>query len=90
MDVPVLELFGTAPAVAAVVVLGAGVALAAQTRRFLARLRLVVGQDVARVLPLGVVVQQAALLVERVRRQQVAIAVLLGLRHIVPLIIVGQ
>ena len=46
--------------------LGAGVALPAQPRRLLARLRLVVGQHVSRVEPLGVVVEEAALLVQAV------------------------
>ena len=46
--------------------LGAGVALPAQPRRLLARLRLVVGQHVGRVEPLGVVVEEAALLVQAV------------------------
>lgn len=46
------------------------IALAAQARRTLARLRLVVGQHIVGVRPLGILAQQIALLVERVGRVQ--------------------
>jgi hypothetical protein len=59
--------------------LRAGVALAAEARRLLARLRLVVGEHVGRVKPLGVVVQQTALLVQAVRAETVLVARLLHL-----------
>ena len=52
----VLVLLRTPSPVFVVVELRTGVALSAQSRWFLARLRLVVGQDVGRVQPLGVVV----------------------------------
>ena len=72
---PVLVLLGAPPPVFVVVELRTGVALSAQSRWFLARLRLVVGQDVGRVQPLGVVVQQRPLLVEAVGAELVLAAV---------------
>ena len=63
---PVLVLLRAPPPVFVVVELRTGVALSAQSRWFLARLRLVVGEHVGRVQPLGVVVQQASLLVQAV------------------------
>ena len=77
---PILEFLGAAPLVLVVVELGAGVALPAQPRRLLAGLCLVVGQHVGRVQPLGVVVEEAALLVEAVEADhRVHLAVLDGL-----------
>lgn len=49
-------------------ILRTGVSLAAEARRALARLRLVVGQHVVGILPLGVLVHQVALLVQGVQR----------------------
>ena len=72
---PVLVLLRAPPPVFVVVELRTGVALSAQSRWFLARLRLVVGQDVGRVQPLGVVVQQRPLPVETVGSQLVIVAV---------------
>ena len=62
----VLVLPWTPPPVLVVVELGTSVALPTQPGRLLARLRLVVGEHVGRVQPLGVVVQQASLLVQAV------------------------
>lgn len=59
----VLELFGAAPLIFVIVKLGAGVALTAQPRRLFARLCLVVGQNVGRVQPFWIIVEEAALLV---------------------------
>ena len=72
---PVLVLLGAPPPVFVVVELRTGVALSAQSRWFLAGLSFVVGQDVGRVQPLGVVVQQRPLLVETVGSQLVVLAV---------------
>ena len=60
---PVLVLPGAPPPVLVVVILRAGVALSTQTGRLLARFGFVVCQDVGRVQPLGVVVEEAALLI---------------------------
>merc|ERR1719382_153083 len=62
----VLVLPWTPPPVLVVVELGTSIALPTQPGRLLARLRLVVGEHVGRVQPLGVVVQQASLLVQAV------------------------
>lgn len=79
--VPVLIFLGTPPLVLIVVKLRARVSLPAQTGRLLARLRLVVGQDVRRVQPFGVVVQETPFFVEAVLTSQVVgLAVLYGLQ----------
>ena len=62
----VLELLRAPALVLAVVELRAGVSLAAEPRGLLAGLRLVVGEHVGGVQPLGVVVDEGALLVEAV------------------------
>ena len=72
---PVLELPGAPPSVLVVVILGTSIALSAQTRRLLARLSFVVCQDVGGVEPLGVVVEEAALLVQAVGAHPLALAV---------------
>ena len=80
-DSPILEFFGAAPLVLVVVELWAGVSLPAEPRRLLAGLRLVVGEDVGGVEPLGVVVEEAALLVEAVEADdRVDLAALDGLQ----------
>lgn len=48
---PVFVFPGTPPPVLAVVVVGTGITLAAQPRRFLARLRLIVSQHISSLLP---------------------------------------
>ena len=63
---PVLVLPGAPSPVFIVVELRAGVSLSAQSRWFLARLSFVVRQDVRRVQPLGVVIEQRPLLVQAV------------------------
>ena len=55
-------------------VLRTGVSLAAQPGRLLAGLSFVVGQHVRGVLPLGVVVEEVALLVQRVWSHSVLVA----------------
>ena len=78
---PILEFLGAAPLVLVVVELWAGVSLPAEPRRLLAGLRLVVGEDVGGVEPLGVVVEEAALLVEAVEADdRVDLAALDGLQ----------
>ena len=72
---PVLELPRTPPPILVVVILGAGVALSAQPRGLLARLCFVVGQHVGGVEPLGVVVEEAALLVEAVGAHPLPLAI---------------
>ena len=72
---PVLVLPRAPPPVLVVVVLGTGVALSTEPWRLLARLSFVVGQDVGRVQPLGVVVEEAALLVEAVGAHPLPLAV---------------
>lgn len=62
----ILVLPGAPSLVLTVVVLGAGVTLPAQSGRSLAGLGLVVAEHVGRVLPLGVLVHEVALLVEDV------------------------
>ena len=63
---PVLVLLGAASPVLVVVELGTGVPLATQPGGLLAGLGLVVRQDVGGVQPLGVVVQERALLVQAI------------------------
>ena len=72
---PVLVLLGAPPPVFVVVELRTGVALSAQSRWFLAGLSFVVGQDVGRVQPLGVVIEQRPLPVQTVGSQLVVVAV---------------
>ena len=72
---PVLVLLGAPPPVFVVVELRTGVALSAQSRGFLAGLSFVVGQDVGRVQPLGVVIEQGPLLVQTVGSQLVIVTV---------------
>ena len=72
---PVLVLAGAPPPVLVVVILRTGVALSAETWWLLARLSFVVGQDVGGVEPLGVVVEEAALLVQAVGAHPLALAV---------------
>ena len=72
---PVLVLLGAPPPVFVVVELRTGVALSAQSRWFLARLSFVVRQDVRRVQPLGVVIEQRPLLVQAVGPELVIVAV---------------
>lgn len=77
----VLVLLGTPSFVLIVVKLRAGIALPAQPGWFLAGFRLVVGQNVGGVQPLGVVVQETPFFVEAVRtRQVIGVTVLNGLQ----------
>ena len=61
--VPVFVFLGTATFVLVVVKLRASVALSAQPWWLFAGFRLVIGQDVGGVQPLGIIVQQATLLI---------------------------
>ena len=72
---PVLVLPGAPSPVFIVVELRTGVSLSAQSRWFLARLSFVVRQDVRRVQPLGVVIEQRPLLVQAVGPELVIVAV---------------
>ena len=63
---PVFEFLWTSSFVFVVVKLGTSVALSAEPRRLLARLRLVVGQHVGGLQPLGIVVEKRPLFVEAV------------------------
>ena len=72
---PVLVLPGTPPPVLVVMVLRTGVALSAQTWRFLARFSFVICQDIGGVQPLGVVIEEAALLVQAVGTHSLPLAV---------------
>ena len=72
---PVLVLPGTPPPVLVVMVLRTGVALSAQTWRLLARFSFVICQDIGGVQPLGVVIEEAALLVQAVGAHPLPLAV---------------
>jgi hypothetical protein len=78
---PVLELLGAAPFVLVIMKLWACITLTTQPWWLFARLCLVIGQDVGGVQPLGVVVQQAPLLVEAIGpNYRIRFAILNGLQ----------
>ena len=72
---PILELPGASPPVLVVVILRTSVALSTESWGLLARLSFVVGQNISRIQPLGVVVEEAALLVQTVGAHPLPLAV---------------
>ena len=72
---PILELPGAPSPVLVIVILRTGVALSTESWGLLARLSFVVGQNISCVQPLGVVVEEAALLVQTVGAHPLPLAV---------------